>query len=421
MTTTDRQISEREIKALQIAATSKLTRKGNTWTVPSQAGHGEYKVNPDPQAPRCTCPDFEFRNAKCKHVLAVEYTLMRETTADGATVVTETVKVTRKTYTQDWKAYNAAQTHEKSELQAMLYELCKNLPEPMQRKGKGRPPLSLPDIIFSSVTKIYSTISGRRYQTDLREAKARGYLMHLPHYNSVFKYLESEALTPYLHQLISISAMPLKPIEEKFAVDSSGFSTGQFMRWLDVKNSTKEDRRMWLKLHLICGVRTNIVASVEVSDGYAHDYPYFKPLVEQTAKIGFNMKEISADKGYLGATNMLTSLQHGAIPYIPFKSNSVPHSEGSYGPKSELWTRMYHFYALNRAEFLQHYHKRSNVETTFHMIKSKFGQRLRSRTLTAQINEALCKVLCHNLCVVIQSVHELGIETNFEAGMSVSV
>jgi hypothetical protein len=42
-------------------------------------------------------------------------------------------------------------------------------------------------------------------------------------------------------------------------------------------------------------------------------------------------------------------------------------------------------------------------------------QRLRSRMLTAQINEALCKVLCHNLCVVIQSVHELGIETNFEA------
>ena len=60
-----------------------------------------------------------------------------------------------------------------------------------------------------------------------------------------------------------------------------------------------------------------------------------------------------------------------------------------------------------------HYHKRSNVETTFHMIKSKFGQRLRSKTMTAQINEALCKVLCHNLCVVIASQHELGIETNF--------
>src|SRR6185295_18646431 len=120
-TTPDRQLSEREIKALQIAATSKLTRKGNVWIVPSQVGHGEYKVNPDPETPRCTCPDFEFRNAKCKHVLAVEYTLMRETTSDGQTVVTETVRVTRKTYSQSWKAYNTAQTHEKSELQALLY------------------------------------------------------------------------------------------------------------------------------------------------------------------------------------------------------------------------------------------------------------------------------------------------------------
>ncbi len=108
---------------------------------------------------------------------------------------------------------------------------------------------------------------------------------------------------------------------------------------------------------------------------------------------------------------MLATLQRGAIPYIPFKINSVPQS--IHTPKSELWTRMYHFYSLHRAEFLQHYHKRSNIETTFHMIKSKFGQRLRSKSLTAQINEALCKVLCHNLCVVIQSVHELGIETAF--------
>jgi transposase len=79
---------------------------------------------------------------------------------------------------------------------------------------------------------------------------------------------------------------------------------------------------------------------------------------------------------------------------------------------------MFHFYSLHRAEFLEHYHKRSNIETTFHMIKSKFGQRLRSKTLTAQINEALCKVLCHNLCVVIQSVRELGIETTFGAEMT---
>jgi len=54
------------------------------------------------------------------------------------------------------------------------------------------------------------------------------------------------------------------------------------MRWLDVKYGTKEDRRQWLKL---VGVKTNIVTSVEVSDGYAHDYPFYKGLVDRTAAL----------------------------------------------------------------------------------------------------------------------------------------
>jgi hypothetical protein len=240
-------MTDRELKALQIAAKSKLIRKGNVWTVPSQTGHGEYEVNPDPESPNCSCPDHEHTQQRCKHIFAVEYVIEREHGADGQTVVTETVKVTRKTYSQNWPAYNAAQTHEKSELQALLYELCQNLPEPEQKRG--RPRLSLSDIIFSSTYKIYSTVSGRRFQTDLKEAKQRGYLSQLPHYNSVFRYLESEALTPYLYELIALSAQPLKSVETDFAVDSSGFSTGQFKRWLDVKYGKEEDRRMWLKLH----------------------------------------------------------------------------------------------------------------------------------------------------------------------------
>lgn len=405
-------MEERELKALEIAAKSQLIRKGDEWLVPSQSTRGaRYTVKADPKEPACSCPDFEDRKQRCKHIFAVEYTIQREQTSDGRTIVTESVKVTRQTYSQNWSAYNAAQTHEKSQLQELLYELCRTVDEPAQ--GRGRPRLSVADTIFSSAFKIYSTLSGRRFATDLREAKARGYLSRLPHYNSVFRYLESEALTPYLYELITASSLPLKSVESDFAVDSSGFSTGQFMRWMDVKYGKEADRRMWLKLHLMCGVKTNIVTSVEVSDGYANDYHYFKGLVNKTAENGFAMKEISADKAYLGGENLLTSLRHGAIPYIPFKSNS--RIQTNYGPKSELWTRMFHFYNMHREEFLTHYHKRSNVETTFSMIKAKFGQRLRSKSLTAQVNEALCKVLCHNLCVVIQSVHELGIETNFGA------
>jgi transposase len=337
---------------------------------------------------------------------AVEYVIEREQTADGQTVVTETVKVTRKTYTQNWPAYNAAQTQEKSRLQALLYELCRNL---LNNTVEGRvcrwPTSSLP-----ARSRFTPPFQGDDF-SDLQEAKRRGFLSKMPSYNSVFRYLEAEALTPYLYELIAASALPLKSVESDFAVDSSGFSTGQFMRWFDVKYGKEEDRRMWLKVHLMCGVKTNIVTSVEISDGYANDHGFFKPLLEATAGNGFTLKEVSADKAYLSGENLLTTLRHKAIPYIPFKSNS--RAQTNYGPKSTLWTRMLSFYTDHREEFLSHYHERSNVETTFFMIKSKFGQRLRSKTLTAQINEALCKVLCHNLCVVIQSTHELGIETNF--------
>jgi len=62
---------------------------------------------------------------------------------------------------------------------------------------------------------------------------------------------------------------------------------------------------------------------------------------------------------------------------------------------------------------MRRYHRRSNVETTFSMIKGKFGDKLRSKTRTAQTNEALCKILCHNICCLIQSMYELNLKPKF--------
>jgi len=38
---------------------------------------------------------------------------------------------------------------------------------------------------------------------------------------------------------------------------------------------------------------------------------------------------------------------------------------------------------------------------------------VRSRTDVAMKNEVLCKILCHNLCCLIQAMHELGIQPDF--------
>ena len=59
--------------------------------------------------------------------------------------------------------------------------------------------------------------------------------------------------------------------------------------------------------------------------------------MNKTAENGFAIKEVSADKAYLGGENLLTTLRHGAIPNIPFKTNSKPSALSTYGAKSTLW------------------------------------------------------------------------------------
>ena len=100
------------------------------------------------------------------------------------------------------------------------------------------------------------------------------------------------------------------------------------------------------------------------------------------------------------------------MPFIPFKSNTLEPTEAG------AWVRMYHLFMYRREEYMKHYHKRSNIETAYSMIKGKFGSALRSKSDTGQINEALCKVLAHNICVLCQATHELGIEPIFRAPLS---
>jgi transposase len=317
------------------------------------------------------------------------------------------------TYPQNWPAYNQAQTNEKAKFQELLFELCQNVEDLPRKPGAGRHRLPLGEMIYCAAFKIYSTVSGRRFISDLREAQRRGFITKTPHFNTIFNYLELEEMTDILKSLITQSSLPLKSVEHDFAVDSSGFSTGRFERWFNVKYGNTEDWRDWIKVHLMCGVKTNVVTSVEISGRFGADSPFFKPLFETTAR-HFDVKEVSADKAYSSRANLTLVVNNAAKPFIPYTSKANPDGRHAKSQAhNDVWKRMYHFYELNREYFKAHYHKRSNVETTFSMIKAKFGERLKSRTETARVNELLCKVLCHNLCCVIQSIYELGVEVNF--------
>jgi len=156
-----------------------------------------------------------------------------------------------------------------------------------------------------------------------------------------------------------------------------------------------------------CGVKTNVITAVEIRERYTGDTTQFPTLVNATAK-NFTMREVSADKGYMSAENNEVVAKHGATPFIAFKAKTKARAGG-------LFEKMWHYFSFRRENFLAHYHKRSNVESTFSMMKAKFGDSIRSKTDVAMKNEALAKILCHNIVVLIHEMYELGIEPTFWA------
>ena len=310
----------------------------------------------------------------------------------------------RKTYPQDWPAYNAAQTSEKDTFMPLLADLCAGIPQP--EYTFGRPRLPLADMVYAGAMKVYSGFSARRFDCDVKAAQRRGYTDAAPSFNSVNRYIANPDLAPIIMDLIEFSAAPLSVVESQFAADSSGFSTCRFDRWYDAKWGKEKSKRRWLKAHIVVGTQTNIITAVRITQSNVNDSPVLPELLNITAE-RFNMVEVSADKAYLSDTNLRHIEGLGAYPYIPFKSNTT-------GRGSPMWKRLYAYFILNEDPFNAHYHRRSNVETTFAMVKGKFGDSVRAKSEAGQVNEILLKCLCHNVCVLIHAMHELGVTSTLE-------
>jgi hypothetical protein len=395
----------REQRGLVIAALCKLNRKADdSWLVPSQTGAERiYRVNPARQT--CSCPDHTEGGHKCKHLWAVEITMKREYHADGTVTDTRSVTFTeKKTYKQDWRAYNTAKDIEKDRVQELLFDLCQGVPQNPQT-GAGRKRHTIRDSIFAAVFKVYCALPSRRVASDFRESRKRGYLSRPVPGQKVNQFLEKAELTPILKQLVHQSSLPLKSIETTFAIDSSGFGTSNFETWYDRKYGVTRRRCLWVKAHIASGTKTHVVTAIRVLDKDSHDSPQFVPLVRETAS-SFIIEEVSADKAYTSMEAFETVADCGGIAYLPFKSNAS-------GGVGGLFQKMFHYFQFKQEEYMAHYHRRSNVESTFSMIKRRFGDSVRSRSDVAMVNEVLCKVVAHNLCCLIQEQHELGIEPLF--------
>ena len=102
------------------------------------------------------------------------------------------------------------------------------------------------------------------------------------------------------------------------------------------------------------------------------------------------------------------------MAYIPFKSNSTGKSKGA-----PTWAKMFRMFTVHFKDYMKRYHRRSNVETVFHVLKTRFSQNLATKSLEANAIELKIKALCHNICVLIQEMHESDAKIDFAEAVQV--
>jgi transposase len=288
----------------------------------------------------------------------------------------------------------------------LLHDLCRNLPDRERpAKSPGPKPHLVRDAVFAMAYKVYCGLSSRRFSTDLLEAHERGFVTKAIPGVKVTAFFEDAYFTPILKELIAYSARPLRAVEHDFAIDSTGFGSTRYERWYDQKYGITRLKCVWVKAHIASGVKTNCITAVRILDKDAADCPQLVPLLKETRK-GFEIGEVSADSAYGSLENFEEVAAMGGTLFTTFKSNTT-------GAIGGLFEKAFHYFQFKKDEYLDHYHKRSNVESTISAVKRKFGDAVVSKTDTAMVNEVLCKLLLQNLTCLIQEQETLGITPVF--------
>ncbi len=395
--------AQRLQKGLAIAKTEGAIEKvsPDTFTVASQSGPGAYRVVWKEGDLECNCPDYVKRGKPCKHSIGVRFYLKKVTRLPNGKTKREEHPLS---YGQAWEAYDRAQKEEIRLFDVLLHDLLSDVPEPERDPHHaGRPSIPVREQLFCAIQKVYSQLSCRRAWGLFRNAVDHGQLPKAPHYGITSEILNRDEVTAILADLITRSAMPLTALEQGFAPDSTGIQTTSFGYWREDKHGDRRERR-WLKAHALVGVNTHVFVRVNVTDKNGADNNEFAPLLRAAAKAGIALKEVYADKAYLARPNFDLAKELKFDLYVPFKVNSKPRSWGT-----PLWHKAYFFFQLHREEFEAKYHQRSNVESAFSALKRKFGETLKSKNITAQVNELLAKVLAYNITVLIHEMFENGV------------
>ncbi len=295
---------------------------------------------------------------------------------------------------------------EKSDFVAVLNEFIDNI-DFEQEYFCGRPGIDLRDILKCLLVMSYYGMSYRRSLSDMQDMFQKGFISFAPKRSTIAKYMLDKEIKEILKVLIPLSARTFMDIEDTILVDSSWWGkslplSGRHKRHVNSKRSYFPlDRTR--KLHVMCFLKTQIIACVRVSAGTINDHSFFDEMIKEVIDNGFNVKRLIGDAGYSGKrhTALLEDLNIKEV-FIDFKKNATFKK-----PRSFLWKERLKLYRENPEVWHESYRFRVIIENLFSSMKRKGKNYIRCRKPDSQDVELLLKAMVHNLIIIAKFVDSL--------------
>jgi hypothetical protein len=285
------------------------------------------------------------------------------------------------------------------EKEKFIKNIC-NFIEPLNFESiqeMGRPRADFKDIVKAMLIMSYNGMSYRRTQSDLRWMYERELIKSIPPRSTLNDYSNNLNTKKLIEKLIQLSSLFFVDEEDTVILDSTWFAKrmygGGYKQVHDKRAGSLYKVR---KLHIARLKNSKVIAYAKASKGTEHDSPFFEGIVRGVSKLGFPLKTLLADSGYLSKDNYLICKELGILnTFIDFKSNIT----GKRG-KSDLWREKFKLYKEQKEVWNQTYRFRVIVEGVFSAIKRKNITYLRSKKEVAMDVEVLLKALVYNLTVI---------------------
>jgi len=271
--------------------------------------------------------------------------------------------------------------------------------------GEGRPQKELFDVLVCLAIQHYFGRSLRRSMGLIRLCIMFARIpVDMPCFRTLSNYRNNEFVQVYMDKLIEITSNPLRHIETDFSTDATGESTSSSSSYFNLRMKRRIQRKDHITVHVTTTRKLNSVAALNVNCKDGKDSVILREHVKKIRKNFEKINDWSGDSKYLARENCNAVSEAGGTPWFRLKKNTKARAKGS-----KPWRCMVKNAKETPEKFYEHYHKRSNSESTNSAKKRKFGSSVRSRNDIAKVNESYWQWIGYNFTVLGRAKYEYGV------------